>query len=420
MTAAAPAAAQRGTASVLRHRDFRLFWIGAFISNIGTWLQTAAVPYVLFKLTDSNVWAVLSVVVVLLPGVIVGPTAGALADRVDRRKLLVVLQIGSAIAAFALAIAWAGGVRRPIAIVGLVAVSGVLMGLGMPTWQGFVSDLVPRSEMPAAIALNSMQFHGSCAVGPALAGVLLKTVGPTWAFIGNAVSFGAVIIALMMVRTDTRPRPGVADERTRDQLRAGIVYARGHAGIATALSLVVCIGFLGNPIVQLAPAFSERIYKVGAGQYGLLTGAFGLGAAVGVYLTGQLTRTHARSTVLLASLLLLGAAILGFGLSPNYPVGLVCVLVAGSTAVGSGVLLLTSVQTQVDDAYRGRVLGLYGMAFTASYPIGALLQGVIADAIGPRTNEIIVGCIVLVLGALLVTQRERVRSLDICSEGAVQ
>jgi MFS family permease len=400
-----------GPSSALRHREFRLFWIGALISNTGTWLQGAAVPYVLFQLTDSNTWVGLSVTVSLLPGAIFGPLAGAFADRVDRRKMLFAVQFASACVAVAFAVMWAAGVRRPGAILLMAGIGGIFMGFGMPAWQGLIADLVPRESLSNAVTMNSMQFHGSRAIGPVIAGAILATGGPTWAFVGNAVSFVAVMIALWYVRGNP-----VLRERGStgffNELRDGLSYSRNHLGIATALVLAFAIGFLGNPIVQLAPAFSERIYQVDAGGYGVLTGAFGLGAALGTYVMASLTRSRRRGWLLLRAILLLGLSILGFGLSASYPIGLACVLVAGSTAVGSGVLLLTAVQTHVVDAYRGRVLGVYAMTFTTSYPLGALAQGALADRVGARQNELIVGTIVLLLTAYLVKNRRLLDALD--------
>jgi MFS family permease len=400
-----------GVAAVLRHRDFRLFWSGAFVSNVGTWMQNAAVPFVIYQLTGSSAWVGLSTLAVLFPGVVLGPVAGTFADRLDRRRVVLASQFGSAIAAFTLAAVWAAGVHRPGIVVALVAAGGVVFGLSMPAWQGFVADLVPRAELPRAVTLNSMQFHGSRAVGPALGGLVLAALGPTWAFVFNGISYLAVVAAVFAVRS--RPaRPEPTGNSVRRDLTAGFGYARHHRGIATALAVVVAIGFLGNPIVQLAPVFAERIFAVGAGQYGLLTAAFGAGAATGIWLLGRLAVRWSRSQVVLGSLVVLGLAVVGFGLAPAYVVGLVCVLVAGSSAVGSGTLLLTTVQLQVEDAYRGRVLGVYAMAFTASYPIGALVQGALADAIGPRRIEVVVGMVVLALAATLVVRRGVLDALD--------
>lgn len=401
----------KGATAVLRHRDFRLFWLGALVSNIGTWMQNAAVPFVIYQLTESSAWVGMSTFAVLFPGVVLGPAAGAFADRLDRRRVLLFGQVGSGLAAFGLALAWALGVHRPGVVLLLVTVGGVVWGLSMPAWQGFLADLVPRSELPDAVTLNSMQFHGSRAIGPALGGLVLAAFGPTWAFVANGISYVAVIVAVLAVRA--RPaRPAPTGNSVRRDLLDGFRYVRHHRGIATAVSIVVAIGFLGNPIVQLAPVFAERIYDVGAGQYGLLTAAFGLGAATGIWLVGRLSRSRGRSTVMLGGLVVLGVAVVGFGLAPVYAAGLVCVLVAGSAAVGSGTLLLTTVQLQVDDAYRGRVLGVYAMVFTASYPLGSLVQGMVADAIGPRLNELIVGSVVLAVAAVLVGRRRSLVALD--------
>jgi predicted MFS family arabinose efflux permease len=256
-----------------------------------------------------------------------------------------------------------------------------------------------------------MQFHGSRAIGPAIAGVLLATLGPTWAFVANAVSYFAVMLAVWLVRARP-PKPEPTGRTVTAQLVDGFRYVRNHHGVRIAIALVIAIGFLGNPIVQLAPVFAERIYEVGAGAYGLLTAAFGVGAAAGIWVLGHLARSHPRSTVLLGAIMVLGVAVVCFGLAPVYVLGLLCVLVAGSAAVGAGTQLLTVVQLQVADDFRGRVLGVYAMAFTASYPIGALVQGWLADQIGPRANEVLVGSVLLVIAAVLVVRRSSLEALN--------
>jgi len=404
-----PAAVKQPNAFVVR--DFRLFWTGALVSNIGTWMQNAAVPFVIFQLTDSSAWVGLSTFAVLFPGVILGPVGGMLADHLDRRRIVFWSQVASAVCAFALAFVWAAGDRSPTTILALVAAGGVVFGLSMPAWQGFVSDLVPRPLLPSAITWNSMQFHGSRAIGPALAGLLLATLGPTWAFVANGVSYVAVMIAVAMVRARP-PKAAPTNQRPLSQLADGFRYVSHHRGVRLAILLVVAIGFLGNPIVQLAPVFAERIYDVGAGAYGLLTAAFGLGAATGIYVLGRAARSYPRSRVLLLGILVLGIATVCFGLAPIYALGLLCVLVAGSAAVGSGTQLLTVVQLQVADDYRGRVLGVYSMAFTASYPIGALVQGKLADVIGPRANELVMGSILLAIAAVLAVRKGSLDALN--------
>jgi predicted MFS family arabinose efflux permease len=296
-----------------------------------------------------------------------------------------------------------------------VALGGIVFGLSMPAWQGFVSDLVPRPLLPSAITWNSMQFHGSRAVGPVIAGVLLATLGPTWAFAFNGISYAAVMVAVWLVQARP-PKAQPTGQKPLGQLADGFRYVRDHRGVRLAMTLVVAIGFLGNPIVQLAPVFAERIYEVGAGAYGVLTAAFGVGAAAGIWFLNRLARSHARSTVVVGSMVVLGVAVFGFGLAPVYVAGLVCVLVAGSAAVGAGTQLLTTVQLQVADVFRGRVLGVYAMAFTASYPLGALFQGWLADQIGPRVNELVIGSVILAIAAVLVVRRDSLTALDAVRE----
>jgi MFS family permease len=402
------AAAGRGA---FASRDYRLFWSGALASNVGTWMQNAAVPFVMYGLTRSSAWVGLAAFAMLFPGVVLGPVAGALADRLDRRRLLFWSQAAQALAAFGLAALWAAGVHQPGAVLALVSVGGVIFGLSMPAWQGFITDLVPREDLPSAVTYNSLQFHGSRAIGPALGGLVLATAGPAWAFAANGVSYAAVLVAISLVRA--RPgRPAPTGERVAAQLRSGFAYVRRHRGIGTAIGLAFALGFLGNTVVQLAPVFAARVYGVGAGAYGVLTAAFGVGAAVGIFLLGRAALTRARSGLVIRALFGLGLALIALGFSPSYPLGLVAVLVAGGCAVGSGTLLLTTVQMQVDDRMRGRVLGVYAMAFTASYPVGALAQGALADLIGPRATGVLVGFTVLVLATALFARRDLTRGLD--------
>ena len=219
----------REAVEAFRYRNFRLFWIGALLSSTGTWVQGVTVPFVVLKLTGSAAWVGFAGFAQFLPAVLVGPLAGSLADRFHRRSVLLVTQSLMAADALLLWIMWIAGVRNPWAIVGVVALGGVTAGLNIPSWQAFISELVPREVLLNAVTLNSTQFNAARAFGPALGGLVLGLLGAGPAFLINAISFLAVIVALLMIHV---PRL----ERARDdrgvlrQFADGLRYARRVPG----------------------------------------------------------------------------------------------------------------------------------------------------------------------------------------------
>ena len=183
------------------NRNFSLFWSGALISNIGTWMQNLTVPFaLLYVMKTSSVWVGIATVSQFLPGVILGPVAGYIADHFDRRRVLLLSQVIQLLLALLLWAVWQSGLRSPLGFIAIVSLNGVVFGVTMATWQAFVTQLVPREELLNAITLNSAQFNGSRAFGPALAGLVLARWGPGAAFLANALSFVAVVVALLLVR----------------------------------------------------------------------------------------------------------------------------------------------------------------------------------------------------------------------------
>src|SRR5437868_6770754 len=242
----------RGAVVAFRHRDFSLFWTGAMISNIGTWMQNITVPYArLYVMHTSAVWVGIATLSQFLPAVILGPVAGWMADRYDRRRLLLVSQVMQLLLALALWAAWVAGLRSPAGFVGLVALNGVVFGMTMASWQAYVTELVPREDLLNAITLNSAQFNGSRAFGPALAGLVLARWGPGAAFLANALSFVAVIVALAMIHTSSAERLGRGESVMR-QFAVGARYARRHTGIMVAIAVITLVGLFGMPVGQMA------------------------------------------------------------------------------------------------------------------------------------------------------------------------
>ena len=209
----------RRSTAALRHRDFALFWGSSLVSNSGTWLQNVAVPFVLFRLTHSAAWVGFGTFAQFAPGVLLAPVAGSLADRFPRRSVLLVNQTLLGLVALALWVEWVAGWTSPWTITATVAVSGTIASIGIASWQAFVSELVPREDLLNAVVLNSTQFNAARAIGPAIGGVVLGSLGAGWAFLLNGLSYG-VVVAANSAKTLGRPRPSAGGAMRGSRMRA--------------------------------------------------------------------------------------------------------------------------------------------------------------------------------------------------------
>ncbi len=400
-TAAASASGSRGGAlAALRHRDFALFFSAALCSNTGTWMQTITVPYVLDQLTHSTVWVGVGAFATFFPATIVGPLAGALADRHDRRAILLVSQVVLMVSALALWGIWVSGVATPELIVACVVVGAFGAGITIAAWQAFVPQLVPPEAMVSAVRLNAMQFTGARAFGPALAGLVLAEFGPGTAFMANALSFLLVIGALLMIAA--RPvRTVASDVRVLTQFRDAIRYIRRRAVLIVSVLGALFSSLLGVSMIQLAEPFARQVLHEGAGKYGLLVAAYGVGAITGAVVTVARGDVVRRSTFTVIGFAIFVVAELTFGLAPVYTFALLGLYGIGLAQSFAMVSCQTAVQVNVDEHFRGRVLSVYVMSFFAGTPIGALAGGIVASWIGLRAT--IVASAVLLAIVIVVT-----------------
>jgi MFS family permease len=346
----------------------------------------------------------------MVTGLVLGPFAGAIADRYDRRKVLLTTQALMALGALSLWLAWWQGVRSPWAILGLVVVSGIFAGINIPSWQSFVNDLVPREDLLSAVTLNSLQFNAARAIGPGIGGILVSTIGPSWAFFINGVSFLCVLLALALVRNRQVALETALTGGVLRQFRRAVRYTRQQPGIFVGVFVAVLVGALGNPIFQFTVIFSAEVFHVGDVKLSLLNVALGVGAVAAAPLVSGWDLT--RAALVRWGLFVYGGSILGFALAPSYWFGLLAALV-----IGGGFLVVisatnTSVQVIVADHMRGRVMAFRIMAFTGAYPIGALLQGRLSDLIGPRQTVGGAGALLLVAGFVLAARPALLHRLD--------
>jgi MFS family permease len=396
---------------VLRHRDYTLFWSAALVSNTGTWMQAIAAPYVLYQLTRSTAWLGIGAFMAFFPALLVSPLAGSLADRYPRKTILLWTQTAMMVTAFALFGVWVAGLATPGIIVALLCLSGICSGLNISAWQSFVPQLVPHEELLPAVRLNSMQFVGARAFGPALAGLVLQAAGAGTAFFLNAISFVLVLGALLLIH----PRAVAVDVdagRVLAHFREALDYVRARGALLVAVIMITAVSFFGSSIVQLAPAFAEDVFDVGKSGYGFLVSAFGIGAIVGSMLVTVAAERVRRSNVALTGLGLYGTGELLFGGAPGYVIALVAMATMGAAYMLIATALNTSIQARVDEVHRGRTLSIYLMGLLAGVPLGALLQGYVADLIGLRATVLASAALLIAAAVYGALRWDRYRPLD--------
>ncbi len=374
-----------GSLAPLRHRNYALLWFGGLVSYVGSWMQTVAVGALVIAHTGKATWAVLIAAGAFLPVGLLSPVGGALADRVPRRAALVTGNLAAGVVALVIAVLVADGKDGPGVLTLLVTAQGCVSALIGPFQQAILPDLVPRPEFLAAVALNSAQWNLGRVIGPALAGVTVAAFGYPVAFIANAVSFLAVVVALMFIRL--APPPG-NDEHVGliVSLRLGVRAAWAEPGCRAAIGIIAVVGLLASPFIALVPAMAHRLSHGGAraiaSATGLLTTAQGVGAVVGALAVTPLARRIGRGRVLSVCLSLLLAALVVYAASPNLWFGVVALFVVGLAYIGVLSALSTVVQLRAPAQFRGRVLSFYLVALGVSYPIGSLVQGPVADQLG--------------------------------------
>ncbi len=392
-----------------RYRDFRIFWIGALVSNTGTWVLNLTLPFVLFELTGSALWVGAAVAAQFLPMFMFSPLGGSVADQYPRRSVLLVMQLAMGGGAAFIWLAWVSDLRNPWVLLLLVAVVGALNGVSMPSWQGFVHDLVPREDLLSAVTLNSLQFNAARAIGPAIGGVLLATLGPAWAFGLNAVSYAFIIAALLLVRAGRGLRVARSTLPFTRQIRSAVDYIKGQPGIVMALIIAFTVGFFGNPVFSFTVVFAGAVFEVGPVQLGIMNAALGVGAFAAAPLVGGSRFAPRLSVVAGSGLVAYGAMLVLFALAPSYGISILALVVIGACFLSVVASINTAGQMIVADSYRGRVLALRMMVFTVAAPTGGLAQGWLADQVGPRVTVATAGVAMLVIALVVVSRRGRIR-----------
>lgn len=371
------------TFSSLQFRNYRLWFAGALVANIGTWMQRVAQDWlVLTELTDESGIAVgITTALQFAPVLLLSPWAGLLADRVDRRKLLIATQVGQGILAAGLGVLVLSGHAQLWQVYLFALALGCVTAIDGPVRQTFVAELVPAAKLSNAVGLNSASFNAARLIGPGVAGLLIAAVGTGWVFLINAATFAATIFALTkMRRSEMRPMPTVV--RAKGQLREGIAYVRGRSDILVIMVVVGVVSTFGLNFQLTSAMMARTEFGRGAGEYGILGSVLAIGSLTGALLAARRERPRVR--------LVIGSAF-GFGIAtgvmalmPTYPSYVIACIPVGLASLTMMTAANSTIQMTTDPAVRGRVMALYMMVFLGATPVGSPIVGWIGQTYGPR------------------------------------
>ncbi len=392
----------RGMFRALRHRDYRLFWTGNFLSNIGTWMQNLAQGWLVLQITNSVFLLGLVGFTSSFPTLAFTLIGGVIADRANRRHMLMLMQAVLMVMAFLLSALTFLQVVTVHQILVISFVSGLATALSAPAYQALVPELVPASDLTNAIAMNSAQFNLSRLLGPLFAGLALAQIGSAGCFFLNAVSFLALLYALQQLRLGLPPHdPG---EGFWQPLADGFRYIHRQRIMRTLMGLVALASLCAMPYVTLMPAFARDVLHLGPEGLGYLMGAAGAGALTGALLLARFGDSPRKGARLVRGFLILYSALIVFTLSRHPALSLVALFVAGAAVVTAVPTVNNLLQVYVAPEMRGRVMSMHATAFLGFAPIGSLISGALAHYLG-APGALATLCAAALVATLLVRLR---------------
>lgn len=363
-----------------RHRNFRLFFAGQFVSLTGTWMQSVAVSWLVYRLTESSLALGLVGFASNIPVFIFGLFGGCLADRGDKRRILIAAQTAAMLQALALAALTLSGTANVWVIAALAMILGVVNAVDMPTRQAFVVDMVGREDLHNAIALNSSMFNSARIIGPALAGMLVAAIGEGWCFLANGLTYLAVIAALAAMRLPPSP-PTRGDGAMAGRVREGLTYAWRDPGIRSMLGGLVSTSLFGASFMTLMPVMVDKVLGHDAKGLGFLMAATGLGSVAAALVLALRRESRGLEPWRIVSGLGFGLALVGFGLSHTFWLSLFLSPILGFCLIFFFAASNTLLQLRSPDAMRGRIMALYAVTLVGIAPFGSLLAGTTASLV---------------------------------------
>jgi MFS family permease len=398
------------TLRALRHRNFQLFFAGQLISLIGTWMQSVAQSWLVYRLTGSPALLGLTSFAGQIPIFILSPIAGYAADRLNRHRVVIATQSASMVLALILAALTLTGRVQIWQVFVLSALLGVVNAFDIPARQSFLVEMVGRGDLMNAIALNSSMFNGARIVGPAIAGILVAKIGEGWCFFANGISYVAVIAGLLAMTVNPF-QPAPASMGAIETIREGFSFVGRTVPIRAIVQLIAIVSFAGLPYTVLMPIFADRVLHAGAQGLGVLMGATGLGALGGALLLASRTRLKGFTLWIPTAAAGFAVSLAGFSVSTNMALSCATVLIAGFAIMIQVGASNTLIQSMVPDHLRGRAMSVYSMMYLGVGPLGAAVAGFAANAYGVRITTLAGSLVCLAASGVFALQLPSIRPI---------
>jgi predicted MFS family arabinose efflux permease len=389
--------------------DFRLMWLGACTSTIGTWMQILAQSWLVYKLSNSSLYLGLDAFFGQIPIFLFSLFGGVFADRRSRRSLLLMSQVVQLACAFTLTALVTTGVVRVWHIWCLSFTVGTAQAFGGPAYSALIPTLVDKKDLQNAIALNSIQFNVARVVGPALGGITLAKLGAAWCFGLNGISFIAVIITLLMI--SPRFVPQSTGESVIQSMKQGIDFLRNHEGMVSLMAVGFCATLLSFPLITFLPVMAREVFHGGANTFTLFLCASGVGSIAGALLVAGIQTQRRMAHRSLTLMIALGSVVAAFGFSHNLALSTVLVFSAGGSMMMVLTLNTSLVQMHVNDEMRGRVMSVYNVSFRSGMPMGSLLSGFLIKRTSAPAIMIGNGLVLVMLALYFLFVQRRVSKL---------
>ena len=395
------------TFRALKHRNFQLFFSGQLISLIGTWMQTIAESWLVYRLTGSAVLLGSIGFASQIPVFLFAPLGGVAADRISRHRLVIATQVSAMVLALTYAALILTNRITIHEIFVLAALLGVVNAFDIPARQAFMVEMVGREDLMNAIALNSSLFNGARIIGPAVAGVLIAKIGEGWCFFGNGISYIAVITGLLMMRLTKVQRP--ANRSRTGHIVEGFRFVRNNTPIRDILLLLGVISLVAMPYAVLMPIFADRILHGGARGLGVLMGATGIGALLAALTLAARSGLRGLGRFVGVAAVSFGLFLIAFSQSKNFLLSVILLVPVGYAMMLETTSSNTLIQSMVPDELRGRVLAVYTMMFMGMAPLGSLFAGLLAHRLGAPLTLSIGGIAAMVAGTIFLTRLKEFR-----------
>jgi len=389
-------AARRYGLGAFAHRNFRLFFIGQGISLVGTWMQNVGEGWLILTLTNSPFYVGLTAALSSVGVLLFSLYAGVVADRVDKRRVIVFMQLAFMLEAFTVSILVWTHVVAVWQVLLLATLLGIASAFDIPMRQSFIVEMVGKDDLMNAIALNSSLFNGARVIGPAIAGFLIGAIGIAWCYFLNGLSYIAVIAGLLLMRLPPNPRPEKTTS-TWTGFREVLSYLKTERRTRVLMILTAILSVFGFPYIAMMPVFARDVLHRGAEGYGALTASIGIGAVIGALGIALASgRLRARGRLMLVGGTAFGVLLMLFAASRSLVLSMVLLALAGCAMIVNNSISNTLLQTTAPDHLRGRIMGFYSFVFVGMAPFGAFMFGLVAEHIGVPTTLAIGGAIVAV------------------------